>query len=256
MKANHYLLKAVAIAAVALTFPSCDRSVKEIQAEKAAAVIHANDELFNKGNVDYADQIFAADYSGGGPAIVKKFVAARLAAFPDLEVKVDPVISDGKMTAWLRTNTGTQRGGYAGYEPTNKKVTWKEMVFTRYNDDGQIAEEWAVSDMRERLSAATGIDGHYRYVLPLQGEGVNHNGRFVYLVGDADNKGQMRSHSGTQLMSGDTIKNYIEFSTDPKQVGTMYMWRITSWSGDTASYETMDASGKVTGSGKAVRISH
>lgn len=254
MKAVEYCLP-VAAAVVAVIVLSCNRPVEETQAEKIAAVVNANEELFNKGNVDYADKVFAADYPGGGPAMIKKFVTTRRAAFPDLQVKIDPVISDGDMVAWLRTSTGTQLGDYAGHKPTNKKVTWKEMIFTRYDDQGKIAQEWGVSDLQETLRGATGIDGHYKYLPPTQGEGVNHNGRFLYLFGPADGKGPMISQAGSQTVSGDTVKNYIEFSTNSTQVGTIYMWRVTSWSGDTTYYETMDASGKAIGNGKVVRIS-
>lgn len=127
------------------------------------------------------------------------------------------------------------------------------MVFTKYNEEGKIAEEWAVSEMGEMLIAARDIDGLYEYLPPAKGQGVNQNGRFLYLSGPADGKEPMAGSGGAQTVSGDTITNYVEFSTNPKLVGTMYMWRVTSWSGDTIFYNVMDTNGNVTGDGRAVR---
>src|SRR5688500_8380281 len=166
------------------------------------------------------------------------------------------MVAEGDMVAWLRTSTGTQSGDYMGYKAASKKITWKEMIFTRYNAEGKIAEEWAVSNMDEMLSASSGIDGLYEYMPPLRGQGINHNGRFLYLFGPADGKGPMISQAGTQTVSGNTIKNTIIFCTDPKQIGTSYTWMLKSFSGDTITYDMMDEKAQVIATGKAVRISN
>lgn len=255
MKPSNYHFFAVATVLVVMACQACVQSAAEEQARKASFVIQANDELFNKGNLEYADEIFAADYPGG-PAAIKKFVAARRAAFPDLQVKIEQVVTEGDMVAWLRTNTGTQAGDYAGRSRSNKRLTWNEMIFSQFNNEGKIVKEWAVSDMQAKLDGASDIDGVYQYVAPLKGQGVNHNGRFLYLVGPADGSSPMAAHSGRQSVSGDTVKNIVEYSTDRKQIGTSYFWKITSISDDTTSYQIMDNDGKMTGTGKAVKIHH
>lgn len=254
MKTINSLLVLMTFLAISIAIQSCESSKKQDQHK--ASIINANDQFFNKGRLDFADKVFAADYKGGGPARIKEFISARRAAFPDLQVEIQPMIAEGDMVAWLRTNTGTQTGDYMGYKAASKKITWKEMIFTRYNAEGKIAEEWAVSDMKEMLSASSGIDGLYEYMPPLRGQGINRNGRFLYLFGPADGKGPMISQAGTQTMSGNIIKNTIAFCTDPKQIGTSYTWMLKSFSGDTITYDMMDENAQVIATGKAVRISN
>jgi hypothetical protein len=133
-------------------------------------------------------------------------------------------------------------------------VTWEEIILTRYNSDGKIAEESTLSNLHDRLTAAAGVDGIFQYLPPGKGQSINQNGRFVYLFGPADGKGTMTSQAGTQIISGDTIKNTITFSTDTKQIGTTYWWRVKSVDGDTLTYELMSDKGQITGEGRAVRL--
>ena len=114
-------------------------------------VITANDELFNKGNLSIADEIFDSDYAGEGPERIKNFVSELRTAFPDLQVSIDPIIAEGNMTAWQRTHTGTHKGEYMGFQPTGNNITWKTIIFTEYSEEGVIQKEWAVSNQFEVL---------------------------------------------------------------------------------------------------------
>jgi predicted ester cyclase len=117
-----------------------------IQEQNKALILRANEELLNKGNLDFADEVFAADHVEG----IKKFVTALRTAFPDLHVSVDLVIAEGDMVAWRRTHTGTHQGKYMGVAPTGKSVTWRVMV-TSHIVNGKIVEEWGIEDLREQL---------------------------------------------------------------------------------------------------------
>jgi predicted ester cyclase len=253
MKTLKSVFSIVVVVMIMLTIHACDQS-RETKKERAAAIIRANDELFHKGNTALVDELFAKDYSGGGPEHIKNLVTERKAAFPDLQVQIEPVIADGDLVAWKRTNTGTHKGDYAGHQASNKKVTWEEIILTRYNSDGKIAEESTLSNLHDRLTAAAGVDGIFQYLPPGKGQSINQNGRFVYLFGSADGKRTMTSQAGTQIISGDTIKNTITFSTDTKQIGTTYWWRVKSVDGDTLTYELMSDKGQITGEGRAVRL--
>lgn len=237
---------------------ACNQESKVTERNKAS-VVKANNEMFTKGNLDYADEVISADYVvqdyGKGPAYIKTFVKERREAFPDLEIKVEPLIAEGSMVAWLRTQSGTHKNSYWGYSPTGKKITWKEMVFTRYTDDGKIVEEWALSNASEMLQAANDIDGVYEYLPPGKGQSIVRNGRFVYLFSVAGGKGAMASQAGTHVISGDTVKNTITYCTDPQEVGRSYWWKVKSWSGDTVFYNLMNTKGEITGEGKAIRVS-
>lgn len=117
-----------------------------------AMIIEANEELLNKGNLDYADQVFSTAYANGnGPEMIKKFVGELRTAFPDLKVSIDQVLIDGNRVAWRRTHTGTQKGKFMGFEPTGMSTTWTNMIITEYDENGKIHKEWSTNDIVEHL---------------------------------------------------------------------------------------------------------
>lgn len=117
-----------------------------------AMIIQTNDELLNKGNLDYADQAFSADYANGaGPELIKKFVGELRAAFPDLKVSISQVLIEKNRVAWIRTHTGTHQGNFLGFEPTGMSTTWTNMIITQYDDNGKIQKEWSTNDIVEHL---------------------------------------------------------------------------------------------------------
>jgi hypothetical protein len=113
----------------------------------AALVQRVIDEIWNAGNVDLADQLFAPTYvnHGGliadlvrGPEGIKFSVAFYRAAFPGLHVAVDDLAVDqGAVTlCW------TARGQTAA-DPTRGTLTGvtRSLVI-----DGQILESWTSWD--------------------------------------------------------------------------------------------------------------
>jgi ketosteroid isomerase-like protein len=98
------------------------------------------------------------------------------------------------------------------------------------------------------------IDGVYEYLAPGKGMAVNRNGKFIYIYGGSNAKAPMTSNSGTYEFVGDSIKNTITYPSDPRQAGTVFWWKVKSWSGDTLNFVTMDERGRVTGNVKAVRV--
>ena len=72
-------------------------------------------------------------------------------AFPDIQVSIDPIITEENMAAWRRNHTGTHQGEFMGFQPSGKKITWQTIVFSEYNEDGKVVKEWGVSDLFEVL---------------------------------------------------------------------------------------------------------
>lgn len=126
--------------------------------ENKAFIRRVNDEIFNKGNLDLIDQVFASDYvyharakqDPQGPELVKYHVKGLRTAFPDLNVTIEPLVAEGDKVAWIRTHSGTHHGEYLGVPPTEKKVSWKSSVISRIVN-GKIVEEWGPSNLRDRL---------------------------------------------------------------------------------------------------------
>jgi hypothetical protein len=133
----------------------------------AALVQRVVDEIWNAGNLDLADELFAATYvnHGGlipdlvqGPEGIKFSVAFYHAAFPDLHVQVDDLAVDKDAVTLNWT-----AGGQAAADATTGRLTGitRSLVV-----DGQILESWTSWDAGvalERLgvvqsesSAATG----------------------------------------------------------------------------------------------------
>lgn len=126
-----------------------------------ATIRAANEALLANGRLDAADEYFTVDYAvhvtgrdlGGGPGFVRQFVGLLRGAFSDLEVEVEILVESADRVAWQRTVRGTHTGSFQGFPPTNREIVWRDMVTSRLRD-GRIAEEWAVSDLAERLLLA------------------------------------------------------------------------------------------------------
>lgn len=123
-------------------------------------VRQANQQLLNEGRTQDVASFFAPQYvahlteqelRGAGPDVARAFVGALRTAFPDLRVNVEVLAAQGDRVAWQRTSTGTHRAAYSGIAPSGRRIVWRDMVVTRFSD-GKIAEEWAVSDLLERIT--------------------------------------------------------------------------------------------------------
>ena len=125
-------------------------------AERNKAVVRrALDEIWNKGNLDYADEICTPDcviHSAPGRTIAatrnggaKRFVAANREAFPDLQLTIDDLIAEGdKVVARFRVS-GTQKGFFMGNAPTDKRgEVWGLSIWQL--EDGKIREGWGILD--------------------------------------------------------------------------------------------------------------
>lgn len=244
---------------VLLIVMSCSPS-DDMKERNKEFVVKGHDELFNKGNLSFADEMFHAEYSFPGeslkgPALIKEFVGNMKKAFPDLRYELDQFISDGNMISWRRTSKGTHSGDVMGYKATGKPITWHEYVVTQFTDDGKIAQEWGASDLDMILRNASGIEGEYEYVPPLKGHASVHNGQFIFVVGPADGSQPMAGKAGTYVIEGDKVISTFTYSTIAKEAGTSFSWSTKSWSGDTITYVTYNEKNEQTGEGRSVRVS-
>jgi len=68
-----------------------------------------------------------------------------LGGFPDFQVTIEQLLSDGDMAALRITNRGTNTGSFMGNPPTGKEATWTTMAIFRVAN-GKLAERWGVID--------------------------------------------------------------------------------------------------------------
>ncbi|MBL8956876.1 MAG: ester cyclase [Myxococcaceae bacterium] len=112
------------------------------------------DEGFSKGNVALADALVAEGLiahtalpgQSSGREGLKKAVSTLRAAFPDLAVRIDDLISEGDRVAVRDEIIGTHQGTFNGIAATGRKVSVGRISFYKLKD-GQIAETWSQLDM-------------------------------------------------------------------------------------------------------------
>jgi steroid delta-isomerase-like uncharacterized protein len=137
-----------------------------VSEENKALVRRQEEELFSRGNLDAADEIYAPDYVGhdpSNPEDVRGLEAAKQAAadyreaFPDLRVTVEDLIAEGDRVAARLRFRGTHLGELDGIAPTGRRVDCTGIVISRI-EEGKIAEDWANFDdldMMQQLRVIT-----------------------------------------------------------------------------------------------------
>lgn len=119
-------------------------------AENKALARRVFEQMFNEGNLDVADELFAPGYVDHDPSLpqdvhgpegFKEYVGMYRAAFPDLHVQIEDQLAEGDRVATRWTGTGTHNGELAGIIPTGKRVTLPGMEIVRIAN-GKLIEGW------------------------------------------------------------------------------------------------------------------
>ena len=123
--------------------------------EQNKAIVRRDaEEIWNQGNLDVADEIFATNFVNHDPSrpevrdvsSYKQLAAAVRAAFPDFHVTIEDMVAEGDKVAIRYTSTGTHKSEYRGLPPTGKQVTVTGMRIYRFAS-GKIVENWWNSDV-------------------------------------------------------------------------------------------------------------
>ena len=114
------------------------------------------EELWNKGRLEVADEVFAPDFVGHapgsqddtkGPEGVKKVVTMFRKATPDVKLVIDAQYAEGDKVGSRFTLTGTQTGSLMGIRPTGRPIKMYGMAITRFNDEGMVVSDWGEFDL-------------------------------------------------------------------------------------------------------------
>ncbi len=107
------------------------------------------EEAWNQQNLYVVDEIFGPTVIFNGQPVtreaLKQTLAARRAAFPDIQVTVDDQVAEGDKVSTRRTWRATHKGPYRGVAPTGKAVKWTQISVVRFAQ-GRVVEDWAVAD--------------------------------------------------------------------------------------------------------------
>jgi steroid delta-isomerase-like uncharacterized protein len=118
--------------------------------ENKALVARFYDEVWDKGNVAVAHEVFADDYvrhdlrpgqALPGPAGQAKIAEDFRRAFPDLRFVVDLMLADGALVAARWTASGTHTEPWGSLDLTGKDVSFSGVNIFRF-DAGRVVEIW------------------------------------------------------------------------------------------------------------------
>lgn len=118
--------------------------------ESKALIRRFYEEVWDKGNSDFAYEVFADDYvrhdlrpteALPGPAGQKKIADDFRAAFPDLRVVVDLIVGDGDFVVGRWTASGTHLGAWGALAPTGRQATFSAANIFRF-ENGKVVEIW------------------------------------------------------------------------------------------------------------------
>jgi len=125
------------------------------------------DEVINQGNLATVDELVADNFVEhdpfpGYPADkngLKQWVKMMRTAFPDLNGKVDFMMTDGDRVAIYATMSGTQKGDFMGMPASGKKFSVHCVDIVSIKADKAV-EHWGVFDgmaMMQQLGGQPGM---------------------------------------------------------------------------------------------------
>jgi len=124
-----------------------------------AATMRRMYELLSAGDVDGFGECLADDLveheetPGLAPTKdgVMTFFRMYIAAFPDLHMEAEDVITSGDKVVIRGRATGTHEGEFMGMPATGKRVDVELIDIVRFGDDGLAHEHWGVFDQLRML---------------------------------------------------------------------------------------------------------
>ena len=123
--------------------------------ENKAIVRRYHEELFNKGNLSVADEVFDSNYSNSaietmglprGPEGFKQYVSMMRTGFPDCNIAIEDQIAEGDKEVHRVKFRGTHKGDFMDIAPTNKQVEITANVIDQISG-GKVMESWAEVDL-------------------------------------------------------------------------------------------------------------
>src|SRR5215204_3220880 len=115
------------------------------------------EEVYNRGNLDMADELLAPDYVDhtwppgkyAGREGLKRSVAKQRAAYSDLHINIEEQIAEGdKVVTWVISSGTHDRERFLGLAPTGERMTMKHIFISRVVE-GKIVEVWGVGDISD-----------------------------------------------------------------------------------------------------------
>jgi len=122
-----------------------------------------NAEVWNKGNLDMVDDLYAPDFvlhflpdgsEWRGVDSLRAHIREHRKAFPDWSEEIERMVAERDLVVIQYVSTGTNQGRWLGNSPTGREVHINEVSIFRV-ENGKIAEQWLLPDllsMQQQLS--------------------------------------------------------------------------------------------------------
>jgi steroid delta-isomerase-like uncharacterized protein len=109
------------------------------------------EEMFNRGSLEAAAEIFAADFvdrrheqvaaKKDGPEGFAQFVKSIRSGLPDLRAAIQNMVAEGDYVAMWNTATATHHGELFGMPPSGNQIHMRDFHFFRFSSE-EIVEHW------------------------------------------------------------------------------------------------------------------
>ena len=134
-------------------------------AQNASLIRQFYDEVFNAGNIEFAQQVHGPGYRyhditvSDAPVDHDTYMARNAgfaAAFPDRRVDIEDLIASGDRVVARAIMHATHTGPLGDVAPTGRRVRLASTIIYRF-DAGRVVEEWEIFDklgMYQQLGVA------------------------------------------------------------------------------------------------------
>ena len=124
-----------------------------VEEQNKEIVRRIHDEVWSKGNLVVADELYAADYvahwiSGAdtrGLEAFKKFLIEARGVFSDYTENIEQIVAEGDLVVTRFSDQGTFKGQITGIPSNDKKVTVQEIAIFRIVNR-KVVEQWTIRD--------------------------------------------------------------------------------------------------------------
>jgi predicted ester cyclase len=135
----------------------------------AHGLVRIGDEAIAKENDRLLRDYFANDFVFHGPdgdlgfEDLRSYFAALRTAFTNFRIEREQIVVDGNHAGARNRFSGRfdnvfTHSPVGSLEPTGEHVEWVVINTFRFNDTGQLAEEWAQTDSRTLVSKLKGAE--------------------------------------------------------------------------------------------------
>ncbi len=124
------------------------------------------EEVWDKGNLDFIDELFTTNFVRHGPTATegevrgldgfKALVSMYRSALPDLRVPIEELIAEGDRVVTRWTARGTHQGELMGNAPTGNRASVSGILIDRISG-GKIEEEWVDYDTLHLMQQIGGV---------------------------------------------------------------------------------------------------